>query len=181
MTIRPRRASDHRSGDRPVLRRCRLGDRAVAALVIGLVVACVVGGVLTRLLSIFDLLPAGFDVGQGNFLQGLSSVNISTPIVALAAGVAGMLALETRASSAVGVAISVTTIPASADLGVAAGVKEVSKAFGALLVVGVNVVMLLRSSAAAARFSANAGSRPGAAPHPEGVMPSVSCLGGSTR
>jgi hypothetical protein len=74
-----------------------------------------------------------------------------------------MLALETRASSAVGVAISVTTIPASAYLGVAAGVKEVSKAFGALLVLGVNVVMLLRSSAAAPRFSANAGSRPGAA------------------
>jgi uncharacterized hydrophobic protein (TIGR00271 family) len=126
-----------------VLRRWRLAGRAVAALVIGLALACIVGGVLTRLLSIFDLLPAGFEVGQGNFLQGLSSVNISTPIVALVAGVAGMLALETRASSAVGVAISVTTIPASAYLGVAAGVKEVSKAFGALLVLGVNVAMLL--------------------------------------
>jgi choline-glycine betaine transporter len=54
-----------------------------------------------------------------------------------------MLALETRASSAVGVAISVTTIPASAYLGVAAGVREASKAFGALLVLRVNVVMLL--------------------------------------
>jgi uncharacterized hydrophobic protein (TIGR00271 family) len=126
-----------------VLGRWRLARRAVAALTIGLAVACLVGGVMTRVLNAFDLLPAGFAVGQGGFLEGLSSINISTPIVALAAGVAGMLALETRASSAVGVAISVTTIPASAYFGVAAGVGEVSKAAGALLVLGVNVVMLL--------------------------------------
>lgn len=126
-----------------VLRRWRLAARAFAALVIGLAVACVVGAVMTGLLNSFDVLPANFDVGQGNLLQGLSSVNISTPIVALAAGVAGILALETRASSAVGVAISVTTIPASAYLGVAAGVGEAPQALGALLVLGVNVTMLL--------------------------------------
>jgi hypothetical protein len=54
-----------------------------------------------------------------------------------------MLALETRASSAVGVAISVTTIPASAYLGVAAGVGDASKALGALAVLGINITMLL--------------------------------------
>lgn len=54
-----------------------------------------------------------------------------------------MLALETRASAAVGVAISVTTIPASAHLGVAAGLGEVSKAGGALLVLAINIAMLL--------------------------------------
>ena len=63
--------------------------------------------------------------------------------MAFAAGVAGILALETRASSAVGVAISVTTIPAAAYLGVAAGVGEESKAWGALAVLGVNVAVLL--------------------------------------
>jgi uncharacterized hydrophobic protein (TIGR00271 family) len=126
-----------------VLGRWRLSGRAVAALAIGLAVACVVGGVLTGVLNTLDLLPGGFEVGRGGFLQGLSSVNISTPIVALAAGIAAMLALETRASSAVGVAISVTTIPASAYLGVAAGVGEASQALGALLVLGVNVAMLL--------------------------------------
>jgi uncharacterized hydrophobic protein (TIGR00271 family) len=126
-----------------VLRRWRLAGRATAALVVGLAAACAVGGAMTRVLNALDLLPSGFDVGHGGFLQGLSSVNISTPIVALAAGIAGMLALETRASSAVGVAISVTTIPASAYLGVAAGVGETSKAAGALLVLGVNIVMLL--------------------------------------
>ncbi len=57
-------------------------------------------------------------------LGSLTSVNNETIAVALAAGVAGMLALETRASSGVGVAISVTTIPAAAYLGVAAGLGE---------------------------------------------------------
>jgi len=126
-----------------ILHRWRLAVRAVVALVAGLGIACLVGGVMTFVLNQLGLLPSGFVVGQGGFLAGLSTVNISTPIVAFAAGVAGMLALETRASSAVGVAISVTTIPASAYLGVAAGVGEVSKAAGALLVLAVNVAMLL--------------------------------------
>lgn len=129
-----------------VLLRWRLAVRAVIALLIGLGTACLVGGVMTLALNQLGLLRAGFEVGS-SFLQGLSTVNISTPIVAFAAGVAGILALETRASSAVGVAISVTTIPASAYLGVAAGVGEVDKAAGALLVLGVNVVMLLAGGA----------------------------------
>lgn len=130
-----------------VLARWRLAARAVAAVVIGLAAACVVGGILTFALNQLGLLRAGFEVGS-TFLQGLSTVNVSTPIVAFAAGVAGMLALETRASSAVGVAISVTTIPASAYLGVATGVGEVGNAAGALLVLGVNVVMLLAAGSA---------------------------------
>jgi uncharacterized hydrophobic protein (TIGR00271 family) len=125
-----------------VLLRWRLAGRAVVALVLGLAVVCVVGGAMTAALNALDLLPKGNDI-NASFLAGLSTVNISTPIVAFAAGVAGMLALETRANSAVGVAISVTTIPASAYLGVAAGVGEIGKAWGALLVLGINVSMLL--------------------------------------
>jgi uncharacterized hydrophobic protein (TIGR00271 family) len=126
-----------------VLLRWRLATRAVVALILGLGTACAFGAVLSAGMNLFDVLPKAFAVGRGGFLAGLSTVNISTPIVAFAAGVAGMLALETRASSAVGVAISVTTIPASAYLGVAAGLGEVGKARGALLVLVVNVIMLL--------------------------------------
>jgi uncharacterized hydrophobic protein (TIGR00271 family) len=124
-----------------VLRRARLVQGAVWTLVAGLGCACLVAGVLTALLDVTDLLPSGFAVGE-SALRGLTTVNSSTFVVALAAGAAGMLALETRASSAVGVAISVTTIPASAYLGVAAGVGEVDKAAGAAAVLGVNVTML---------------------------------------
>jgi uncharacterized hydrophobic protein (TIGR00271 family) len=131
-----------------VVRRWRLAGRAVLALGAGLGVACLIGGVMTFVLNSFDLLPKGFEVGHGGFLSGLSTVNISTPLVALAAGVAGMLALETRNSAAVGVAISVTTIPASAYLGVAAGVGATSKAAGALLVLIINVAMILIGASA---------------------------------
>lgn len=64
---------------------------------------------------------AAIEVGRSQHLDA------ETILVALAAGVAGMLAVETRASMGVGVAISVTTIPAAAFLGVAAGIGELSK------------------------------------------------------
>jgi uncharacterized hydrophobic protein (TIGR00271 family) len=126
-----------------VLRRWALAGRAVLTLVAGLGCACLVGAVMTFVLRHLGLGPDELLPGQGEFLRGLSTINISTPLVAFAAGVAGMLALETRASSAVGVAISVTTIPASAYLGVAIGVGDAHKARGALLVLGVNVAMLI--------------------------------------
>jgi hypothetical protein len=54
-----------------------------------------------------------------------------------------MLAFETRASSGVGVAISVTTIPAAAYLGVAIGFGEGAKALGAVAVLATNVAMIV--------------------------------------
>jgi uncharacterized hydrophobic protein (TIGR00271 family) len=125
-----------------VARRLRLVYRALVTLAVGMGAACLTAGVLTRVLDLLDLLPADFVVGD-SALSGLTTVNESTILVAFAAGVAGMLALETRASSAVGVAISITTIPAAAYLGVAAGVGEAAKALGALAVLGANVAILL--------------------------------------
>jgi uncharacterized hydrophobic protein (TIGR00271 family) len=131
-----------------VLRRWRLARRALVTLVLGLVVSGIVAIVLTAAVSALGLMPDGFEIGEGG-LQGLSTVNVSTVGVALAAGVAGILALETRASAAVGVAISVTTIPASAYLGVAVGVGELEKAEGALLVLAINVAMLITGGSVA--------------------------------
>jgi uncharacterized hydrophobic protein (TIGR00271 family) len=131
-----------------VLRRGALVLGAIWTLAAGLVCTCLVAAGLTGLLDVTDWLPSGFAVGE-SALRGLTTVNSSTFIVALAAGAAGMLALETRASSAVGVAISVTTIPASAYLGVAAAVGEFDKATGAAAVLGVNVAMLTIGGTAA--------------------------------
>jgi uncharacterized hydrophobic protein (TIGR00271 family) len=128
-------------------RRGRLTLRALATLAIGLGATCATAIALGALLDLFNLLPSGFVVGQ-TALSGLTKVNSATIGVALAAGVAGMLALETRASSAVGVAISITTIPAAAYLGVAAGVGEAHRVPGALAVLGVNVAMLLMAGSA---------------------------------
>jgi uncharacterized hydrophobic protein (TIGR00271 family) len=123
-------------------RRARLVGRALLTLAVGMGATCLTAAVITVGVDLFGLLPSGFAVGE-SALSGLTTVNDATVGVALAAGVAGILALETRASSAVGVGISITTIPAAAYLGVAAGVGEASKALGALAVLGVNVGLLL--------------------------------------
>jgi uncharacterized hydrophobic protein (TIGR00271 family) len=125
-----------------VLGRAVLARRSFATLIIGLVLGCVVAALMTAALDALNLIPDDFAVDAPT-LNGLDHVDASTVIVALVAGVAAILAIETRATFAVGVAISVTTIPASAYLGVAAGVGEIGKAEGALLVLAVNILMLI--------------------------------------
>jgi uncharacterized hydrophobic protein (TIGR00271 family) len=125
-----------------VARRWMLGAKALATLTVGLAAACIAGALLTEGLRAIGELPSGFEVGEVA-LAGLTTVNTSTIGVALAAGAAGMLAVETRASAAVGVGISITTIPAAAYLGVAAGVHEMDKVLGALVVLAANIAMLL--------------------------------------
>ncbi len=126
-----------------VLGRWRLAARAFTALIIGLATVCLVGIAIAFVVHQLGLVTTNFSIDQESFLSGLATVNISTPVVALVAGVAAILALETRASSAVGVAISVTTIPASAYLGVVLGSGEADKAGSPLLVLVINVTMLL--------------------------------------
>lgn len=120
----------------------RLASRAFATLVVGLSVTGAMAAGVVVLLDALDLLPTHYELSDGALL-GLTSVGAATIGVALAAGVAGMLALETRSSAAVGVAISVTTIPAAAYLGVAAGLGELSTAGGTLDVLVVNIVSLV--------------------------------------
>ncbi len=108
---------------------------------LGLFAAAVAAAVLAAVLDATGALPDRFEVGR-DALSGLTTVNATTIGVAVAAGVAGMLALETRASAGVGVAISVTTIPAAAYLGVAAGVGELGRVPGAFAVLAVNIAMI---------------------------------------
>lgn len=128
-------------------RRLRLAGRAFGTLVIGMAFAAGAAAVSAFAQNAFDRIPASFNI-DATVLGSLASVNNETIVVALAAGVAGMLALETRASSGVGVAVSVTTIPAAAYLGVAVGLGETSEAFGALGVLAANVAMLVIAASA---------------------------------
>ena len=128
-------------------RRTRLALRAFATLVIGMAGASAAAAATTFAQNWFGVIPQKFDI-DATVLGSLTEVNNETIVVALAAGVAGMLALETRASSGVGVAVSVTTIPAAAYLGVAAGLGQRGEALGALAVLGTNVAMLVIASSA---------------------------------
>jgi uncharacterized hydrophobic protein (TIGR00271 family) len=119
--------------------------KALLTLAVGMAIASAFAALFTFAQRHLSLLPSGFNIDE-TVLHGLVSVNDETIAVALAAGVAGMLAFETRASSGVGVAISVTTIPAAAYLGVAVGLGEAVKALGALAVLGTNVAMMVVGS-----------------------------------
>jgi uncharacterized hydrophobic protein (TIGR00271 family) len=131
-----------------VLRRPRLIRNGLASLLIGLTVAGTLAALVTGFLDLVGLLPSDFAVHEFG-LASQQHVEAETVLVALAAGVAGMLAVETRASTGVGVAISVTTIPAAAFLGVSAGIGEFSKSLSALSVLGVNVAMMMVGGSAA--------------------------------
>jgi uncharacterized hydrophobic protein (TIGR00271 family) len=141
-----------------VLGRGRLFGRGLAAMALGLGTACILAAAVTGFLDLFDLLPAEFKVHEVG-LASQQHIEAETIMVALAAGVAGMLAVETRASMAVGVAISVTTIPAAAFLGVAIGVGELSKSLSALGVLATNVAMMIVGGSAALAIQRRLASR----------------------
>jgi uncharacterized hydrophobic protein (TIGR00271 family) len=124
--------------------RALLVRRALATLVLGILLTWAVAAALAWGLQAVGILSGDFQV-HDSALHGLADIDYSTILVALAAGVAAMLSFETRAASAVGVAISVTTIPASALFGVSLGLGEVSISWGAAGVLGVNVCLLLLS------------------------------------
>jgi uncharacterized hydrophobic protein (TIGR00271 family) len=128
-------------------RRPRLLGRALGTLLPGLATAVVAAWLVTLALRASGVVAAGADI-QSGVAYSLAHVSVATAGVALAAGVAGMLSFETRASFAVGVAISVTTIPAVAYIGVAAGLGEWDGALGAVTVLAVNLAMLLLAGTA---------------------------------
>ncbi|MDP9188602.1 MAG: DUF389 domain-containing protein [Actinomycetota bacterium] len=126
-------------------RRGALTRRSASTLVVGLGLTAVVALALTLALRAVDIIAPGYMTDQSGVIATLANVDYSTVLVALAAGVAAMISFETRASAAVGVAISVTTIPAAAYIGVAFGLGDVSDGLGSLLVLSTNVVLLLVS------------------------------------
>jgi uncharacterized hydrophobic protein (TIGR00271 family) len=127
-----------------VARRRRLAGRASVTLTLGLTLVIVVAALMTWALKGVGFLASDFSI-HSSTLSDLAHTDYSTVLIALAAGVAAILSFETRASAAVGVAISVTTIPASAYLGVAIGAGGSESSLGALVVLVVNVGLLIVS------------------------------------
>jgi uncharacterized hydrophobic protein (TIGR00271 family) len=123
-------------------RRLGLAARAFGTLAFGLLLVMIVAAVLSYGLEAVGILDAQANNYLGG-LRGLAEVNYTTVMVALAAGVAAILSFETRAAATVGVAISVTTMPASAFFGVAMGLGETSRAYGALEVLAINLALMI--------------------------------------
>lgn len=125
-------------------KRLGLAGRAFGTLVFGMFLVMIVSAAIAFGLEGVSILDdSANDYLSG--LRGLAQVSYTTIMVALAAGVAAILSFETRAAATVGVAISVTTVPASAFFGVAMGLGETSRATGALEVLAINLVLLVAS------------------------------------
>ena len=122
--------------------RRKLALRSFATLTLGMALVIATATILSALLKWTGILHSGFTVEQSS-LHTLAHLDYSTVLVAAAAGIAAMISFESGAAAAVGVAISVTTIPASAYLGVAIGGGGIGQALGALAVLAVNVALLI--------------------------------------
>ncbi len=127
-------------------KRPRLATRAIVTLTAGLafVVAAAAGS--TLLLRLGGRVASNLDLADTVLGPSLTGIGPGSVLVALAAGMAGILAYETIGSAAVGVAISVTTIPAAAYLGDALALQGYQDGFGALGVLVTNVIAIVGAS-----------------------------------
>ena len=108
-----------------VQRRRRLALRSGIALAAGFPLAITVVYLATLLSKATGLTTEEFDTADHQIANLIASPDAFTVIVALCAGAAGMLSLSTAKSGAlIGVLISVTTIPAAANIGVAAAYTD---------------------------------------------------------
>ena len=131
-----------------VERRWRLATRALRALTIGLAIGAAASCVATALLRVFNRVDDDLVLADTVLGPSLTKLGPGSMLVAVAAGVSGMVAFERAGASAVGVAISVTTIPAAAYVGAAIALGRDEPMWGALLVLTTNVVLIILASTA---------------------------------
>lgn len=126
-----------------VQRRLDLAGRSVAALAVGLPLGIAVAWGMTLLLIRLGVAPEQFSSLHPQTLF-ISRPDAYSAIIALLAGIAGMLSLTTAKSGALmGVLISVTTVPAAANIAVATAYGNGRELRGAAAQLGINVAMLL--------------------------------------
>ncbi|MEU0099681.1 DUF389 domain-containing protein [Streptomyces sp. NPDC006267] len=127
-------------------------DRSHPAMVRGGLAALGAGFLLTMAVTfLFALFIRGFGLQSEAFDQGLRPVShlIDTPnflsvAVAVLAGIVGIVSLtEARTSALLGVFISVTTIPAAADVAVSTAFTSWSDVRGSAIQLVVNILVLI--------------------------------------
>ena len=113
-----------------VRRQRNLARRSVIALAVGFPIGTAAALFSSIILIAVGAFPDAY--GTHEFTDFISNPDFLSFFVAVVAGVAGMLSLTTAKSGAlIGVLVSVTTIPAASNVGVAAAYGEWDAAFGA--------------------------------------------------
>ncbi len=117
--------------------------RSVRALAIGFPIGIAVTIVVTWVLEATNLIPGEIDFQTHTLTRFITEPNFFSAYVALMAGVVGMLSLTSAKSSAlVGVLISVATIPAASNMGVAIAYGEWTVLGQASAQLGINLVAI---------------------------------------
>jgi uncharacterized hydrophobic protein (TIGR00271 family) len=127
-----------------VQRRADLAARSFAALAVGFPLAIVAVVVATIVFRSAGLTAETFVADEHALARTISSPDFFAAFVAFCAGVAGVLSLTTAKSGAlIGVLISVTTIPAAANVGISAAYGDRDGFVGSLGQLAVNMACLL--------------------------------------
>ena len=116
----------------------------VRALIFGFGLAIVASIIFSLIIRGFDLQPKAFSAGITPVSDLINTPNFFSVAVAVLAGIVGVVSLaESRANTLVGVFVSVTTIPAAADIGVSTVFERWSEAWGSLEQLLLNLGLLI--------------------------------------
>ncbi|GAB2947528.1 DUF389 domain-containing protein [Micromonospora polyrhachis] len=127
-----------------VRRRSAVVARSAATLTVGFLVAMAVTMLSTWLLTAFGLVDRSMLLAERPLTDFIWRPDALSWVVGLLAGVAGMLSLTSNnAGPLVGVLISVTTVPAAANVAVALAYAVYDEAFGSAIQLLVNVCAIV--------------------------------------
>ena len=114
------------------------------ALALGFPMAALAALLLTLAARGLGRVPGPYLAGQRPLTSLLIGANLGAFVVAFAAGAAGIIALgRAKSGAVVGVLVSITTIPAASNVGVALAMGEGSEAVRSLSILLVNLAGLL--------------------------------------
>jgi uncharacterized hydrophobic protein (TIGR00271 family) len=120
-----------------------------AALSFGFLLAIVVTLAFSVVVRALGWEPEAFRLGVRPVSNLIDTPNVFSVVVATLAGIVGVVSLvEARTGALIGVFISVTTIPAAADVGVSTAFGDWSEAAGSLVQLLLNVAILTAVGAA---------------------------------
>jgi uncharacterized hydrophobic protein (TIGR00271 family) len=127
--------------------------RGSVALLAGFSAAIIVTLVFSLAIRWSGRTPEAFSLGLRPVSSLIDKPNLFSVVVAVLAGIVGVVSLtESRASTLIGVFISVTTIPAAADIALSTAYASWTEAWGSALQLLLNVVVLITMGALVLRL-----------------------------
>jgi uncharacterized hydrophobic protein (TIGR00271 family) len=121
---------------------------ALRTLTVGVGVAALIALAFTWLFRLTSIAPDGYVIGDRELTAFIAHPDALAAVVAVLAGVVGMLSLtQGRSGALIGVLVSVTTIPAIGNMGAAAAFGSWGDVGGAAAQLGVNCAGLVVAGA----------------------------------